>query len=193
VKVEWCERYADKFKVPVVRDLKYALRIALEHIIGSGALREGSDAGTPLQVWRANDKKQYPKPDLTADCVLFRGDDVLLIRRKKEPFQGQWAIPGGYINKGEDPLMAAIRELQEETSIKADKLKLVGVYGKEGRDPRGWVVSTAFAGLLPEGQQARAADDAAEVAWVPIAEALRKPLAFDHSDILKDALYCMGR
>lgn len=187
LKVDWIERYAETLNVPITRDLKYALRIAREHIIGAGARREGADVLIPLREWREkqNAPIQYPKPDLTADCVVFHVDEVLLIRRSKDPYKGLWALPGGYINKGEKPILAAARELLEETGQKAPHLRLVGVYGEEGRDPRGWVVSTAFM-CFALTRDIQAGDDAAEAAWVPLNQVGQ--LAFDHNQILKDAL-----
>ncbi len=190
-KIEWAERYAEKFGVSIVRDLKYAIRIAREHIIGEGAVREGEDVLIPILKWRA--KPVYPKPDLTVDNVVFRGDDVLLIRRKKSPFRGQWALPGGYVNKDEEPIVAAVRELKEETNLVSDHPVLIGVYGKKDRDPRGWVVATAFMSEALTEVKAKAGDDAAEVTWMSIQEALTTDLAFDHSLILRDALLARRR
>lgn len=136
----------------------------------------------------------YPRPALTVDCVIIDGDRVLLIKRGKEPFAGRWALPGGYVNEGETVEQAAVRELEEETGLRlkagpmAADLKLVGVFSKPGRDPRGWVVSVAFVAILDDSEDIRvkAGDDAAEVEWVTI----KAPdqLAFDHDDIVLKAL-----
>lgn len=188
-KTDWMERYAEKYDVPVVRDLKYAIRLAREHIIGSGALREGADVRVPIREWRArhNTPVVYEKPSLTADSVVLHGGNVLLIRRGDDPYKDQWALPGGYVNEGEDPMAAAAREQKEETDLDASTLQFVGVYGKKGRDPRGWVVSVAFVSQA-SSQAIRAKDDAKEAQWFPVTEALTMNLAFDHLEILRDAL-----
>jgi 8-oxo-dGTP diphosphatase len=136
---------------------------------------------------RIRELEIYPKPDLTTDNVIVHRNDLLLIRRKKDPFKGQWALPGGYVNKGEEPIKAAARELLEETGLVAPDLRLIGVYGKEGRDPRGWVVSSAFFGQA-NGRSIQAGDDAAEAAWISLDDVDTMELAFDHSQIVRDAI-----
>lgn len=141
--------------------------------------------------------ERYPKPSLTADCVVLRvvgqAFEVLLIQRGKEPFQGSWALPGGFVNPGEEPIEAATRELDEETGISlSTEPVLVGVFGKPGRDPRGWVVSVAYAIDLTEVEVAvKAGDDASEARWLPLDAVLAGdiPLAFDHLRIVKKAIY----
>ncbi len=129
---------------------------------------------------------------LTADTVLFSQTDdgtlVLLIERGKDPFRGQWALPGGYVDAGEAPAQAAVRELREETGIRIDGIVPVGVYDAPGRDPRGPLVSHAFTAILDHTPQATAGDDAAAARWLPIHEALDNDLAFDHFTIIIDAL-----
>jgi 8-oxo-dGTP diphosphatase len=188
-KTDWMERYAESFQVPVVRDLKYALRIAREHIIGSGAYREGADVRTPLRQWRAQQKAPvvYPKPSLTADNAVFSGEDVLLVLRGDDPFKGFWALPGGYVNEGEEPVEAAPRELKEEATLDSGSLRLVGIYGKKGRDPRGWVVSTAYLSEATS-RTVKGNDDVVDAKWFPVKDALAMTLAFDHSTILQDAV-----
>ena len=131
----------------------------------------------------------YPRPALTADAVVFRpasgGHQVLLIRRKHPPFEGLWAIPGGFLDEGETLEACAVRELAEETGLTGVALSLIGVFSKPGRDPRGWTVSAAYAGVADAPVTAKAADDAAEVGWYGL-EALPE-LAFDHADILQQA------
>lgn len=128
---------------------------------------------------------------LTVDVVVFAGDDVLLIERGQQPFQGELALPGGYIDPGEDTRTAAARELAEETGLVVDPadLRLVGVYDRPGRDPRGNVASTAYTVTVPVGTVIAAGDDAAAAAWTPLPEiAARHRLAFDHRRILADTL-----
>ena len=142
----------------------------------------------------------YPKPSLTADILIFRktGEDIhlLMIRRKGHPFMGCLALPGGFAEPGETIESSAARELQEETGLTGQELKLTGIYSAPGRDPRGWTVSAAFATLV-EGDVLRpaAADDAASIHWMPVEKGedgcwkplTQERLAFDHSDIIKDA------
>lgn len=130
----------------------------------------------------------YPRPALTVDIVLLKiGDsevEVLLIQRKHPPFEGCWALPGGFVDQDETPEAAARRELLEETNLKTVALQQLGAFGDPGRDPRGWTVSIAFWGWLDaqDALQARAGDDAANVAWWPLNTL--PPLAFDHAKIL---------
>ena len=89
---------------------------------------------------------EYPRPMLTADCVVTDGHGhVLLVQRGRDPFRGQWALPGGFMEMDETIEHCAVRELQEETGITADErqLRLDGVYSAPGRDPRGRTVTAA--------------------------------------------------
>ena len=87
---------------------------------------------------------RYPRPMLTADAVILAEIKgklcVLLIRRKHQPYQGYWALPGGYVEQNEQALAAAHRELTEETGLRRVKLKCIGFFDTPGRDPRGWTV-----------------------------------------------------
>jgi 8-oxo-dGTP diphosphatase len=126
------------------------------------------------------------QPALAADCVVFdREGRLLLIRRKNPPFQGQYALPGGFVDYGERMEEAALRELKEETGIDGKLIGLVGVYSRPDRDPRGHCVSAAY--LIEASQQkAVAGDDAAEAELV--ANYRTEKLAFDHDEIVADAL-----
>lgn len=132
---------------------------------------------------------EYPRPALTADVVLIAPGapaEVLLVRRGKPPFEGCWALPGGFVEMDEDLEPAARRELAEETGMEAGPLMQVGAFGRPGRDPRGRVVSVAFTGTpAREGAGAQAASDAAEARWFPLDEL--PELAFDHAEIIAAA------
>ena len=130
---------------------------------------------------------EYPRPMLTADCMVTRGNDVLLVRRGNEPFRGCWALPGGFMEMDETIEHCAVRELQEETGLQVveSDLRLIGVYSTPGRDPRGRTVTAAYLLRLESGEP-KAGDDAAEVRWWPLADL--PPLAFDHAQIINDAL-----
>lgn len=126
---------------------------------------------------------------LTVDIVLFKRIQkrlsVLLIQRKNEPYKFCWALPGGYVDDNENPDDAAVRELFEETNIKAN-LQQLKVFGKPNRDPRGHVVSVAYIGLVDDSVKAFAADDALQTGWFDITDLPQ--LAFDHEEIIKFAL-----
>ena len=137
---------------------------------------------------------------LTADVVALslhpgEGLSVLLVRRGSPPFQGRWALPGGFVDPGEELDAAAARELEEETGVSRRKVRLdqLGAFGAPGRDPRGRVVSVAFLAGLPAATPARSGDDATEAAWVPVDDARRpRRLAFDHRAILDAAMERAG-
>jgi 8-oxo-dGTP diphosphatase len=139
----------------------------------------------------------YPRIDVTVDVVALApvggSLHVLLVRRGHPPFQGQWALPGGYLEVDEGLAGAAARELQEETGVElgSDRLVQLGAYGDPGRDPRNRTVSVAFLAELDEEAPARGGSDADDARWLPVAELVgdgARDLAFDHALILGDAL-----
>ena len=126
-------------------------------------------------------------PALATDCVVFDpAGRVLLIKRKYEPFKGQFALPGGFVEIGETVADACRRELREETGIVAGMLELVGVYSDPNRDPRGHTCSVAYLAQVA-ATAPHAGDDAAEAEWVEDWRSVK--LAFDHAKILKDAAH----
>ncbi len=135
----------------------------------------------------------HARPALTADCVVFGLDlaaarlRVLLIQRGSEPFAGRWAMPGGFVDEGECPHQAAVRELREETGLHDLFLEQLYTFGRPDRDPRGWVVSVASYALVRlDEQQPKASSDAVAVDWFDAYEP--PPLAFDHDEVLSVAL-----
>lgn len=136
----------------------------------------------------------HPRPAVTVDCAVFcRSEDadfVLLVKRKNEPFKGQWALPGGFVNQNEDLEAAACRELFEETGLALASLHQVRTYGKPGRDPRGHVIAVLHTTVLyGHTPPVMGADDAAEARWVSVSTPLtyQFPLAFDHADMVSKA------
>jgi len=129
---------------------------------------------------------RYPMPAVTADMVAIsreRPYRVLLIKRKRPPFQGKWAIPGGFIEIDEDLEAAARREFQEETGLSAGRVQQVHTFGDPNRDPRGRTISVVFITRLgARNARPRAADDASDVAWHALGDLPN--LAFDHTRIL---------
>src|SRR5438034_11369998 len=129
---------------------------------------------------------QYPRAALTVDCVVFGLDEselkVLLIERALEPFQGKWALPGGFVRVDETLEEAARRELEEEAGLKDVFLEQLYTFGTVDRDPRERVVSVAYYALVKLADfSTKAATDATDARWFPIANAPR--LTFDRADV----------
>ncbi|MCB1233969.1 MAG: NUDIX hydrolase [Verrucomicrobiae bacterium] len=133
---------------------------------------------------------EYARPALTTDCVIFGLDDedlkVLLIQRDLPPFEGKWALPGGFVRVGESLEDGARRELREETGLKNVFLEQLYSFGDPDRDPREHVVTVAYFALVNlVDHPPRADTDARNAAWFPMDELPR--LAFDHDRILGTA------
>jgi 8-oxo-dGTP diphosphatase len=135
---------------------------------------------------------EYPRPALTVDCVVFGFDtqttlQVLLIQRDLPPYEGQWALPGGFVRLEESLEAAARRELQEETGVGDIFLEQLYTFGRPDRDPRERVVSVAYYALINlVDHPLKAATDARDTAWYTL-DAL-PALAFDHGQILEVAI-----
>lgn len=134
---------------------------------------------------------EYPRAALTVDCVVFGLDDedlkVMLIQRGLAPFEGQWALPGGFVRVDETLDEAARRELEEETGLHRVFLEQLYTFSAVDRDPRERVVSVAYYALVKLGDhRVQAATDARDAAWFPVHDA--PSLAFDHAEILTEAL-----
>ena len=132
----------------------------------------------------------YARPAVTVDITIFtvRNDElnILLIKRAEPPFQGEWAIPGGFVKEDEDLEAAAARELVEETGVSGVYLEQLFTFGAPGRDPRGHTVTVAYSALIPsDNLELTASTDAEGVAWFAIDKL--PDLAFDHDDILEVA------
>jgi len=130
---------------------------------------------------------EYPHPAVTTDIVIFtiRQDElkVLLIKRALSPFQGEWALPGGFVQIDEDLEAGARRELAEETGVRDVYLEQLFTFGEPHRDPRERVITVAYYALIPSDKiELRAASDAEGVSWFGLNEL--PELAFDHAGIL---------
>ncbi len=123
-------------------------------------------------------------PKLVTDVVIPAEGGVFLIRRANEPFEGEWALPGGFVEVGETVEGAAVREVREETGLEVEIERLVGVYSEPERDPRGHNVSVVFLARIVGGEP-EAATDAAEVT---VLDPKSVELAFDHREVVEDAL-----
>lgn len=140
---------------------------------------------------KAQDK--FERPGLTVDCVVFGLNsaagtlEALLVERDVPPFQGEWALPGGFVRPGEQLEDAARRELREETNVTNLFLEQLYTFGAPQRDPRGWIVTVAYYALIAPAQyELRAATDARRAQWFPVSQL--PSLAFDHQLILDTAL-----
>jgi len=127
---------------------------------------------------------------LTVDAVILRktGDSnqVVLIQRKNPPFQGQWALPGGFVENDEDLEEAAIRELREETGIELTSMIQVYAFGKPDRDPRQRVVTIAYLAVIKDQPKIKGASDANQADWFDLDQL--PELAFDHAEIINRAV-----
>lgn len=135
---------------------------------------------------------EYPRPRLTVDCVIFGLDEssllkALLIQRGHDPYEGAWALPGGFVDMEEPLVEAALRELKEETGVSDVFIEQLYTVGTPNRDPRGRVVTVVYFALINLAQHKIGADsDAQDVRWFPI-DTL-PALAFDHADIMDMAI-----
>ena len=129
--------------------------------------------------------KNYRNPVPTVDIILQQESNILLIKRKNDPFKDHLSLPGGFVNEGELVEEAAKRETWEETSLTIEPIEILGVYSDPNRDPRGHVLSVVWVAIVVNGV-ARANDDSIEVQWVPLNDIDSTRLAFDHKQILLD-------
>ncbi|MBW2960720.1 NUDIX domain-containing protein [Mesonia aestuariivivens] len=127
---------------------------------------------------------------VTVDAVIFLEENnalyLLVIKRKNQPFQGHWALPGGFLEEDELLQTGCLRELEEETGLQLQQLEKVGIYDAINRDPRGRTLSVAFTAKLQERKQICANDDADEAKWILLKDI--EEMAFDHHQIIQDAI-----
>jgi 8-oxo-dGTP diphosphatase len=141
------------------------------------------------------DPAQFPAFAVTVDVVVMTMSQgllqVLLVCRGEDPFEGMWAVPGGFKRPEETLDEAAKRELREETGVDAASLLAqFGAYGDPGRDPRMNVVTVAYLAVLRDVGAVVGGSDAAAAALIPVADVLngKVAVAFDHLQIVKDAV-----
>jgi 8-oxo-dGTP diphosphatase len=135
---------------------------------------------------------EWPRPMVSVDAAVFtfsgKRAKLLLINRGNEPFKGQWALPGGYIEIDEELEDAVVRELQEETGLSNVPMEQMRTFGRCGRDPRGRQITIVFMGVAEKKQtKAKPGDDAAKAKWFDI-EKLPKNMAFDHNEVTRFAI-----
>ena len=164
-----------------------------------------ADAASEAEFLASYDPSSFEPVAVTVDVVALtirdEALDVLLVQRGVPPYEGQWALPGGFVPATEDLQQAAIRELAEETGPGLGRIHLeqLASYGTPGRDPRMRVISVAYLVFAPELPEPLAGSNARAAAWVPVgslglAEGGGQPpgttrkLAFDHAQILADGL-----
>ncbi|MDA3930530.1 MAG: NUDIX hydrolase [Prolixibacteraceae bacterium] len=129
---------------------------------------------------------KYPRPAVTTDALIYSKHNncisILLIQRGINPFKGEWALPGGFVNIDEDLSDASSRELREETGINVSTLKQFKTYGTVNRDPRGRTISVCFYAKLTSQIEPQSGDDAAQAKWFNVNHLPK--LAFDHQQII---------
>ena len=117
--------------------------------------------------------------------MVERDGALLLVKRGRPPFEGTYALPGGFVEAGETVEEAAVREVREETGLRTRVVRLLGVYSDPERDPRGHTVSAVFL-LEMTGGRLKGGDDAAEAKFFEVGKL--PPLAFDHEKVVADYL-----
>ena len=135
---------------------------------------------------------EHKNPNLATDALVIKNNkEILLIKRKHNPFQMKYALPGGFVDYNEDPKEGCLRELLEETNIKAYKTQLVEVRSNPERDPRKHIVSFIYYVEVDEDSVPEALDDAFTAQFYDISKIIkegRESFAFDHYDIITDYL-----
>jgi len=127
----------------------------------------------------------YKIPSITTDGIILKDKQILLIKRKNEPFKGKWALPGGFVEYGEKTEDAVIREASEETGLKTKIRTLAGVYSDPNRDPRGHIITIIYVLDIVEGN-VKAGDDASDVKFFDVHQL--PALATDHNKIINDVI-----
>ena len=127
----------------------------------------------------------YKIPSITTDGIILKDKQILLIKRKNEPFKGKWALPGGFVEYGEKTEDAVMREVSEETGVKTKIRTLAGVYSDPNRDPRGHIITIIYV-LDIVDENVKAGDDASDVKFFDVHQL--PALATDHNKIINDVI-----
>ncbi len=152
--------------------------------IGDGA--DETHGGSATSQCPKCGRDGYRSPSVTVDAVAARetsaGLELLMIERGPNPpvWAGMWAFPGGFVDYGEDPEDAVLREMHEETGVTGDNPRIIHVLGAPGRDPRKHCVGLFYLVDADLEAEPRGADDAVSAAWVPITELNEHNVAADH-------------
>lgn len=134
-------------------------------------------------------QSEFTAPSVTVDNVIFSEDNkILLIKRAEYPYMDAWALPGGFLKQNESVEEAVKRETKEETNLEIGSYEQLGIYSKAGRDPRGWIISCAFCSRVKEDVAAKFGGDSIGIKWFNLEELKEAKLAFDHKEIIEDAL-----
>ena len=134
-------------------------------------------------------RDDYSNPAVAVDAVALRegesGTEVLLIRRGGEPWKGRLAFPGGFVDYGEDPERAVLRELEEGTGVDGFNPVALAIHGDPDRDPRKHIIALFYLVDVDPEARPRGGDDAADAAWVPIAGLTANQVAGSHIRIIE--------
>ena len=136
-------------------------------------------------------RDDYQNPSVTVDAVATRegidGLELLMIKRGKDPqeWEGMWAFPGGFVDYGEDPEDAVVRELLEETGVVGKHPLSLTILGKPGRDPRKHCVGLFYLVEVDSESEPVGGDDAFDAQWVPINQLTPENVAGDHSEVIE--------
>ena len=135
------------------------------------------------------ENKEYENPALTVDAVVTRYEnseiEAIMIKRKYDPWKGRLAFPGGFVEIGENPEDAVLRELKEETSVSGHNPTLFAVHGDPRRDPRQHIVTIFYSIEVDENVVPLGGDDAAEAAWISLSGLTAEELSGDHIRIVE--------
>lgn len=143
-----------------------------------------------MKMTRRSPKKKFNNRPVTANAVLVRQGKVFLIKRRREPYKDDWAIPGGFVEREETTRQACLRELKEEIGILGRVTELIGVYDDPERDLR-HSVNIAYLVKPRDKIETKRGKEAVDGQWFSLAEL--PPLAFDHAKILRDVVKLLNQ
>ncbi|QIC16935.1 NUDIX hydrolase [Providencia vermicola] len=139
------------------------------------------------------DRNAYLSPLVTVDGVLFTYHEetlkVLIVERANYPDKGMWGLPGGFIDETQDKTLehAILRKLKEKTGVIPPYIEQLCTIGNDSRDKRGWSVTVCYTALIAYQACQHDIDSVESAKWVTIDEIENMPLAFDHSELYRQA------